>query len=553
MSIDTNVSHYTIAELLAIIEVDDLSQTEQIIRQTEAYGKKYGKNQPELGLFFQDIKQRLLQEEEEEEETREEETREKETREEETREKETREKETREKETREKEVQDRFTNEYLSQHDQTELNKITKRKNKVRLYEDPHIPMTREQLGVSDNFTVPVKQDSLNPNLKNTITRFVNIDSQFRQYSDSLSLSTNYTLDLSDRLMNTLSLNLFSYQIPNTWYVLDPAYNNTCFWFQHENTTIPITIPAGNYTPAQFVSTLNNVFVSAGFVFPGTVDPISYNINNGKLTFQLYGGTFTDPLNSFTIDTTTKVIFFDFTASLVCNQNCINNTHYFNQSLGWLMGFRVPDIAVEQGGNMGTAVVDLNGTKYLILVIDDYNQNRVNNGLVTITELSGSLKMPSYYSPDMPFTCLPEGNSNLSSLTTNTNTNTDGLLIAGKYNNDYTKTQIVLPSAPRTLTQSQLYTINEIQKNNHNLTNYRAKAPTTADVMAVIPLKGISDSTGTLLVDFSGSLQDIERTYFGPVNIDKLAVKLLDDKGNVLNLNGADWCITLQATCLYQY
>ena len=59
--------------------------------------------------------------------------------------------------------------------------------------------------------------------------------------------------------------------------------------------------------------------------------------------------------------------------------------------------------------------------------------------------------------------------------------------------------------------------------------------------------------TGSLLVEFSGSLQDSSITYFGPVNIDRLAVKLLDDKGNILNLNGNDWCFTLVCECLYQY
>ena len=56
-----------------------------------------------------------------------------------------------------------------------------------------------------------------------------------------------------------------------------------------------------------------------------------------------------------------------------------------------------------------------------------------------------------------------------------------------------------------------------------------------------------------MLIEFSGSLQDNARTYFGPVNIDKMRVKLLDDKGNVLNLNGCDWCVTLICDCLYQY
>jgi hypothetical protein len=112
----------------------------------------------------------------------------------------------------------------------------------------------------------------------------------------------------------------------------------------------------------------------------------------------------------------------------------------------------------------------------------------------------------------------------------------------------------VLPSAPRTLTNAQLYTINSINNNNNNLTNYLAKAPTSSDILAILPVKTSTGvPTGSLLVEFSGSLQDSERVYFGPVNIERMAVKLLDDKGNILNLNGNDWCVTLIAECLYQY
>ena len=69
----------------------------------------------------------------------------------------------------------------------------------------------------------------------------------------------------------------------------------------------------------------------------------------------------------------------------------------------------------------------------------------------------------------------------------------------------------------------------------------------------MIPIKTSGISTGTILVEFSGSLQDNIRNYFGPVNIDRMAVQLLDDKGNVINLNGTDWCVTLICECLYQY
>jgi hypothetical protein len=230
------------------------------------------------------------------------------------------------------------------------------------------------------------------------------------------------------------------------------------------------------------------------------------------------------------------------------------------------MGYRLPYLNVDLSGNTAGAILDLNGTKYLILVIDDYNQNHVNNSLVSISQFSNTLKMPTYYSPDLPYTCITpaqQGN-NLTELVNGVVTQSlfdnqtanaqNGLLIAGKYQEDYTSTQIVLPSAPRTLTNAQLYTINSINNNNNNLTNYLAKAPTSSDILAIIPVKtSVGVPTGTLLVEFSGSLQDSERTYFGPVNIERMAIKLLDDKGNILNLNGNDWCVSLIAECLYQY
>jgi hypothetical protein len=260
-------------------------------------------------------------------------------------------------------------------------------------------------------------------------------------------------------------------------------------------------------------------------------------------------------------------VFYDFTGVLQCNRSCKSNyNHFFNNTLGWLMGYKLPYINVSPIGNTASAILDLNGPKYLILVLDDYNQNHVNNSIVSITQYSNNIKPPSYYTPDLPYTCtIPgqQGNNlrqivnEIVSQTTFNNQNQsvqNGLLIAGKYVSDYTPTPIVLPSAPRTLTSAQIYAINEINRNNNNLTNYISRAPTSSDTLAIIPVKtSVGVPTGSLLVEFSGSLQDSTRTYFGPVDIDRLSVKLLDDKGNVLNLNGNDWCFTLVCECLYQY
>jgi hypothetical protein len=229
------------------------------------------------------------------------------------------------------------------------------------------------------------------------------------------------------------------------------------------------------------------------------------------------------------------------------------------------MGYKMPYINVLAAGNPAPAVLDLNGTKYLILVLDDYNQNHVNNNVVTISQYSNVLRVPSYYNEDIPYICVPaqqgtniqqliDGVKSTSSVDIQSTNSLNGLLIGGKYATNYTDVQQILPSAPRTLTNAQIYTINEIKKNRINNINYLSKAPTTADVFAILPVKtSVGIATGSLLVEFSGSLQDNNRVYFGPVDIDRMSVKLLDDKGNILNLNGNDWCVTLICECLYQY
>lgn len=558
-NLDMDISNYTLAELMAILEIEELDP-EDIREATDAYISKFQRNQPKVAVFFREVQSQLLQyayEHDDEED-----------------------KEGKivvegfgnmGKEARypsgEKQISDWYHNQQLTQKDETQTSKITNRKQKIQTFGNQHVPMKREQLATTDTFSLPVKQDSLNPNLKNTINRFINLDSQFRQYTSGPdSQSTNYTCDLSDTLKNTLKLSLYSYQIPFSWYVIDSAYGNTCFWIYDPSsrTTVPISIPSGNYTQDKFIQQLNASFAKAGCTFPERTTPVAlppntpayYNSSNGVVTLFLDQGTYQGDLGTFTITTETQIIFFDFSAQLQCGVNCYNKSnHYFNNTLGWIMGYRVPYVQVNTEGNTGTAILDLNGPKYLILVIDDYNQNHVNNSLVSISQFSNTLKLPSYYSPDLPHTCITpaqQGN-NLSTLMQDTD-NPNGLLIAGKYEEDYTSTEVVLPSAPRTLTNAQLYTINTINANNNNLTNYLAKAPTSSDILAILPVKtSVGVPTGSLLVEFSGSLQDSERTYFGPVNIERMAVKLLDDKGNILNLNGNDWCVSLIAECLYQY
>ena len=592
-TIDYNVDNYTITELLVILGLDD-PDSDEILQSTNSYINRFSSpndNQPQLVNFFQSIQTKLLQYMQELETSG------------------------KDAEYAPNAEQQKKWFEYqaLPQENEVQRDKNTDRVQKIDIFDNQHVPMNKEQLGINNNFQVKVAQDTLNPNLENTTSRFINLDSQFRQSSGgSDTLSTDYTLDLSDPLTNVLNLSLYSIQVPYTWYTIDYLYGNTCFWVTNNKNTFNIFIEPGNYSPTEFCAALQLAFTNhANFLPPFVDEPINgwsnaftypgmpipdiarYNSNNGKITLYLDG--WIDPAGnpivatnqynqSFNSTIDSYYTFFDTSGKLNCYKSgtCSSSTgqgHIFNGTLGWLMGFRLPlqpiftanysNPNLYTGGNTPIAVMNLFGTKYFILVLDDYNQNHINNGLITITELSKTLPLPNYYNASQPYICVPNTTSlpsladtnaigNLSNITNETaaalGINPDNFFntLQDKINVGSQNIQQVLPSAPRTLTQAQIYTINEIKKNRNKTTSFRAKAPTNSDTFAIIPIK-YGMSVGELYVEFSGALHDHKRVYFGPVDIDRMRIRLLDDRGNAIDLHGGDWCVTIVAESLYQY
>jgi hypothetical protein len=565
---DYNVDNYTISELLAIVELDDPTEKEIIDRIKTYIDRFTEEGSTDLVNFFKDVQRKLLQY------INELQTGGKDA----------------EYEPDSEQTDEWYKYQALPQKNAVQRDKNTDRIQKIDVYDSNHVPMNREQLGVTNTKNVPIAQDTLNPNLENVISRFINLDSQFRQSAGGVdTLSTDYTLNLSDQLKNVLSLRLYSFQIPFTWYVIDHQYGNTCFWVTNSSNTFKIFIPPGNYSPTTFCLAIDTAFktiITPPYIkaFTHSVVPApaiaTYNSSNGKITLNLT--SWIDPANNpivsisqtgVTFDAATDAYFtfFDFTGKLNCLSDeisCAVENISFNGTLGWLMGFRLPIVPVfSTPGTTAISILDLHGPKYLIIAIDDYNNNHINNGLVTITDITTKLSIPSYYNTSQPYICNPSVATvpSLSSINNVGNISTQEAALNGfnqiniintlqdKLNLSYTAVQTILPSAPRTLTQAQIYTINEISKNREKNTSYRAKAPTCSDTFALIPIKRGGLSIGDTYVDFSGSMQDNKRTYFGPVDIDRMRIRLLDDRGFLVDLHGIDWCVTLISENLYQY
>ena len=410
-----------------------------------------------------------------------------------------------------------WKNEYPSQSDTVQNARITDRKQKVQFFSPIHQVMNRERLGVSQSYNVPVAQGTINPNQQNITSRIICIDSQYRQNilpyvnnPNAPTYNTDYTLDLSDPLTNAISLKLYSVQIPTTWYAFDHSLGNTCFEYVNGTTSSIIDISDGNYTISQFIDQLNTVSAAYDLSF-------AYLPNTYQISIKNTSGVAVDTILTFYSD------------SGLCKQSCGPGAK-INQNLGWNLGFRIPP---DSNGNIsiiippGKTVIsdvpaDTYGPKYFILVVDDYNNNHLNNGLVNIVDTTTKLSVPTYY--------------NAKDVSCNVTENQ----------------AFMVKTAPRTLTQAQLYTVNEIVANRKQTIN-RTSGPTTTDVLAIIPVQLVNTFRPGPYVQFGQALQANIRTYFGPVSIDRLRVRLVDDKGNLVNLHDNDWSFTMVVEELYQY
>jgi hypothetical protein len=164
-----------------------------------------------------------------------------------------------------------------------------------------------------------------------------------------------------------------------------------------------------------------------------------------------------------------------------------------------------------------------------MIVLDDYKNNRINGGVVSVTSTESKLDTPYYYDSDIPIECIPNpfgGPDNI---------------------------KINIPSNPRTLTNGQLYTINEIRRNRELTSVDRVAEPTTSNVFAMVNFNKNGLAMGSPLVDSSPAIAAFKREYFGPVTLQRFKVTLVDDNGFTVNLNGNDWSFTFSAESLYEY
>lgn len=198
---------------------------------------------------------------------------------------------------------------------------------------------------------------------KQSKVKFINIDTKFRDDYD-YTQPANFQVVLPERVNDVHSLRVTNIEIPMSFYNISANLGNNYFKIINGANTEMITIDDNNYTAATLATEIAAKLASS---INGTV--LAFTINaNGRTRVS-------------TISNRTLVFDVDKTGS--------SDKFNFKHKLGWLLGFRKTTYPiVTTGATTAECTLDLYGTRYLYLAIDEFNKGNQNS---FITPLSSSL------------------------------------------------------------------------------------------------------------------------------------------------------------------
>ena len=352
---------------------------------------------------------------------------------------------------------------------------------------------------------------------------------------DNKSIETTYNLSENSFIKSNsvVNANLIELDASNNYFELIPFSDINGLNTPRNDYTIRIDLSYNKstlYAIDEIYDNINSIFDNS-MVLQGS-NIRNTDANTGKSIMRVnINKTFTTP--------DYKLVFYDPASFITCYTGVSNTGNKYVQNttwdttLGWILGFRekiiyyLNDYIGENTNNcvlVGDTTVSTSLYNYFLIVLDDYTQNHLNDGLVTITPQETTIDVEPY-----TYMCDPYGTS-----------------------------QIAVPlsaidkSGRITYTQRQLYTFNEKLLSNQTRDKSYSKGPFVKDIFGIIPIKTSTLNPGTVYVETAGTLQDQERLYFGPVNIHRMTIRLLNDRGDLVDLNNQNWSFSLVCEQLYR-
>ena len=378
-----------------------------------------------------------------------------------------------------------------------------------------------------ETYSKNLVEGNINPLKRTSYKKLININSRFRE-NYITSQASNFFFNFPEVINKVVSMKLNNIILPNFVYSVNSntgSDNFTIIVTKSDNSVITvltklIQIPSGSYTTQKIITKINSI-LSNSVIENMSYIVLKYDETSAKMSFDI-------SWNATAMINITEVRF-DFSYKEPSRQpnninnlyNQISNNIYKDQlTLGWLIGFR---------GNYIN-----NNTNTIINNNTNNSSNIQQNTLTAIRNRNSTLlikKNGEQYLEKNNYCCLNESNTSnfINNMFIYSCESLDTILEAESIYDPIVNRYFML-------------SVNDFQ-NNHNRC---LVSPSLSETMADTNLlsKIYSNSSETFY-------ENPERLYFGPCNLSRLNIKLLDEFGRIVDLNNGDFSFTLEIEILY--
>lgn len=208
-----------------------------------------------------------------------------------------------------------------------------------------------------------------------TRKKYINIDS--RALDVSGNSIANYTITLPERINNVKSIMVCNAEVPISYYNVSSNLGNNSFGvYNVDNATSgSVVVSNGNYTSSTLVTEINSKLTALGSNF----QDLSFNIYNNFV------------VSSVKISSTYASTGVD--VNFAVNSSNEFDKYNFKSKLGWILGFRDTSYNMTSTTRTAEALPDLNGPRYLYLVVDEFTKGNQSSFLAinTRSQIQGNI------------------------------------------------------------------------------------------------------------------------------------------------------------------
>lgn len=208
-----------------------------------------------------------------------------------------------------------------------------------------------------------------------TRKKYINIDS--RNLDVSGNSIANYTITLPERINNVKSIMVCNAEVPISYYNVSSNLGNNSFGvYNVDNATSgSVVVSNGNYTSSTLVTEINSKLTALGSNF----DDLSFTVYNNFV------------ISSVKNDSTYASTGVD--VNFAVNSSNEFDKYNFKSKLGWLLGFRDTSYNMTSTTRTAEALPDLNGPRYLYLVVDEFTKGNQSSFLAinTKSQIQGNI------------------------------------------------------------------------------------------------------------------------------------------------------------------